>query len=288
MGCFGVARPAQPLRAGIVIPRFEERALSARGASPLVPFLRTTGRWEPFSGGSQVVKLGPIRGLENCLALLNLHWIGFPSVYGPPAGFIELCISFSQISATMTASPPTTIERYFSLHYGLGQAPPLSNSASFANSGFIDTCIARHHNGLCVVCLSPRHPVVANGLRVRTVEYRTPLRAVRGKRKRGGAFVEGRTRLCTILCDDGVAFNVQCSVRGVLVEYNDMLQEKPGLVTEDPLARGYLAVVLPPMAEICTATNALCDASEYARRNETSKSGNGVAIENTECRNGGG
>lgn len=128
---------------------------------------------------------------------------------------------------------------------------------------FSDSCVARHHNGLCVVCISPRHPIVAQGLRVEAVEYRAELRAVRGKRKRGGLFVEERTGLCSLQCEGGLQFNVQCSVRGILVEYNDALQENPSLVAEQPLECGYLAIILPPTGELATATDALCDAAEY-------------------------
>lgn len=159
--------------------------------------------------------------------------------------------------------PPTTIERYYTLHYGLGNA----KIAGTDGRDGADTCVARHHNGICVVCLSPEHPVCTKRKRVTAIEYRSELKAVRGKRKRGGNFVEGRTRLCSVTCESGEVYNVLCTVRGVLVEYNVALQSSPQLLQQKPLTNGYLAVILPRPSEIKTATDALCDADTYKTRN---------------------
>jgi Glycine cleavage H-protein len=150
-------------------------------------------------------------------------------------------------------APPTTIDRYFSLHAGVGlaarcrssddgTAPPLSEHGA-------DTYIARHHNGICVLCLSPEHPVVTRGLGVAAVEFRAGLRAVAGKKKRGGTFLEAAARLAVITCESGERYSVCASVRGMLLEVNAALEESPALVCTAPLTNGYLAVVLPKSSE---------------------------------------
>lgn len=166
--------------------------------------------------------------------------------------------------------PPTTIERYFSLHYGINLARQIANatgaarSSSESNAFGEDTCIARHHNGICVVCVSPQHPIVRLGKKVSQVDYRVEMREVKGKRKRGGIVVEERTKLCTLTCDTGDVYSVQCAVKGTILEYNIALQENPNLVANKPLTNGYLGVVLPWPSKIKTAVNELVRAEEYA------------------------
>lgn len=126
-----------------------------------------------------------------------------------------------------------------------------------------DTCVARHHNGICMICLSPRHPIVQQRKTLRSVDYRLPFREVRGKRKRGGTFVESVTRLCTLICDSGEEYVVKCAVKGVLVEYNSTLEENPSMVLKKPLTDGYLAIVLPTRNLIRSAVDDLKSQNEY-------------------------
>lgn len=165
--------------------------------------------------------------------------------------------------------PPTTIERYFSLHYAVFHAkrtspviPCVSEDARTKPVG-MDTCVARHHNGICVICVSQQHPIVTESKQVTKVEYRVPFQQVRGKRKRGGIRVEPLTRLCMLTCDSGEVFTVQTGVKGIIVEYNDNLQKSPSLITDKPLTDGYLAIVLPFPSEIRNAVDKLMTESSY-------------------------
>lgn len=168
-------------------------------------------------------------------------------------------------------APSSTVERYFSLHYGLSLARKLSAPGTAKSSGSTtkatitgeDTCIARHHNGVCVICISPRHPIITNKLNVINVEYRREMREVKGKKKKGGLFVENRTRLCSLTCDSGDVYSVQCAVKGTLVEYNDALSKQPELVGMHPLTNGYLATVLPSSWNLHTAVDDLMTAIDY-------------------------
>lgn len=195
-----------------------------------------------------------------------------------------------------TLKPPSTVDRYFTLHYGMSLArrvmgdkssvdvkPPVSrvgkgavNSVNKVLDKSVnlmtgeDTCIARHHNGICMVCLSPRHPIVQQGKTLRSVEYRLPFREVRGKRKRGGNFVESVTRLCTLTCDSGEEYVVKCAVKGALIEYNSTLEDDPSMAMKKPLTNGYLAIVLPTRHLIRTAVDGLKSQKEYDKLWESS------------------
>jgi Glycine cleavage H-protein len=174
-------------------------------------------------------------------------------------------IQTRQISG-LTA-PPDVIERSFSLHYGVGCARQSSDKDAPlppASSGE-DVAIARHKNGICVVCLSPSHPVVRRKLQVTAVSFRSGLvRPVQGKRKRGGAILEPRSRLASVLCSTGENFLVSACVKGVLVEVNTALERNPGLVATKPLTNGYLAVILPSRNDLDRATAKLLDTDPAA------------------------
>lgn len=164
--------------------------------------------------------------------------------------------------------PPNIIERSYTLHYGEGCAraacerdcPP-----SLARPGE-DVAIARHKNGICILCLSPSHPIVRRRLPVKGVTYKGGLvRPVQGKRKRGGAFLEPRSVVASIACETGDTFVVTACVSGVLVEVNSALETNPGLVAAKPLTNGYLAVVLPSRNDLERATDNLLDFDPFHR-----------------------
>lgn len=177
-------------------------------------------------------------------------------------------------------TPPTTVERYFSLHYALGHAHNIKDpKCEIESDGYprkgqqgADTCIARHHNGVCVVCLSPRHPIIKQNKRVNSVAYRVEMRQVKGKRKRGGIVVEEATKLCTLECDDGDIYNVQCAVKGSILEYNTALEKDPQLIVKKPLSDGYLGVVLPWASKIKSAVDDLLSDDDYNKLFEPDQS----------------
>ncbi|CAN8076652.1 unnamed protein product [Agarophyton chilense] len=166
--------------------------------------------------------------------------------------------------------PPGTIERYFTLHYAPGFARLLAPRTKPPPRGE-DLCVARHHNGICVLCLSPQHPIVTQRKAVQAVDYRVEMRQVTGKRKKGGIVVEEKTRLCTITCDAGERYAVQCAIKGTLLEYNDSLANNASLVNESPLTEGYLGIVLPWPSQIKTAVDALMSSTDYEKLGDTSE-----------------
>lgn len=169
---------------------------------------------------------------------------------------------------TVPAVPRTTVQRYFSLHYAQNRAIPDGWHPEDDDNLTYDTCVARHHNGLCVICLSPSHPAVSHS-QIASIQFLAEFRPVKGKRKRGGTLVEPYSRLCRLLRHDGRAYDIRCSVRGILVERNDALIDRPYLIAQAPLTDGYLAVVLPHTTERSTAVDNLIAEKDYDVSNGT-------------------
>lgn len=140
---------------------------------------------------------------------------------------------------TQKMPPRTPVERYFTLHYSQEE----------------EVCIARHHNGICVVCLTPNHPAVEAG--VQRVEYARELKQVSGKRKRGGTMVQHSSIICRVHGGNNLSYNIAACVKGTLLEYNEALSMNPNLVSTFPLSDGYLAVVLPLPRDIDSAVDHL-------------------------------
>lgn len=151
--------------------------------------------------------------------------------------------------STQLTGPPSITSRSFSLHYGRGLARQVTASGpapALPPSTGEDTTVVRHLNGICVLCLSPNHPVVRRGLKVKAVKYRENIdRPVSGKRKRGGTSLYPDSKVAMVVCEDGQTFSVLASVKGVLVEINAALSRRPELLLSKPLTDGYLAVILP-------------------------------------------
>lgn len=147
--------------------------------------------------------------------------------------------------------PLSTIERYFSLHYSLKAAQQHSLSTENESTSTPptptgeDVCVARHHNGICIICLSPRHPICQKKLQLEEIEFLAVFRSVSGKRKRGGTFMQQSTKICSLKSKCGQEYIVRCPIRGTLLELNEKVVQKPELLVEKSLGDGYLAVILP-------------------------------------------
>lgn len=188
----------------------------------------------------------------------------------------------------VTGRPPTTTERLFTKHYARHHASavtaadrPVDAEAlppPDAPSGGADVCVCRHSNGICVVSLSDLHPAVRAAATVTAVDFRD-VKAVRGKKKRGGTLVEAGTKLARITLAGGGAYSVRAAVRGTLVEVNPALASTPQLAVDRPSAEGYLAVVMPTLPNVKTAVDGLLGRDEYldrlAREEEAAAAGGG-------------
>lgn len=121
--------------------------------------------------------------------------------------------------------------------------------------------VYNHSNGVVLVGLAPSHPALQPPRRVTAVRFDGGKRdlsksEVKGKRKRGGAFMGNHDRLCEVECDDGTSYTLRACVRGSLVEVNERLVQNPQLL-HGPLADAFVAVLIPKEADRITGDKAI-------------------------------
>jgi len=58
-----------------------------------------------------------------------------------------------------------------------------------------------------------------------------------------------RDMICDVTVSDGSTFRLYACVRGSIIEINRRLIDEPQLLSSDPLGQGYVAVLLPKLAE---------------------------------------
>ena len=134
---------------------------------------------------------------------------------------------------------PTVIERYYTTY-------TTSNHQ----------CLHFHSNGLCVLAVSPTHPMLQPPNKVTAIQFRSHdsknlmQTSVSGKRKAGAVFVLPRDMVCTVtvLGADGETSTVTLygCVRANVIEVNHKLLTQPELLGTPS---GYLAVLQPKLDE---------------------------------------
>ncbi|XP_071102083.1 protein Abitram-like [Haliotis cracherodii] len=150
-----------------------------------------------------------------------------------------------QDEALGSKRPPTVVERYFEQRFKINVKGQQRE----------DHCVLSHSNRICIVTLAQSHPVVAQKKTVTSVNFKVKDNIdrldnkVTGKSKRGAQILKANSPLCIITCDDGSEFTVYSCIRGMLVEVNEHLSEKPNLVVDKFQTEGYIAVVLPRLYE---------------------------------------
>jgi hypothetical protein len=84
--------------------------------------------------------------------------------------------------------PVSVRERYYKTYFSLG--------------GIEEQCVLQHSNRVCVVCLSPTHPLVKNSnVTVASIDF-----LVDGKRKKK---VTTNSILCVVHCKSGVTYSLR-------------------------------------------------------------------------------
>ncbi len=152
---------------------------------------------------------------------------------------------------------PPPERRYYKRYFTREEeeAKEEDDGASVSGARLFPQAVLLHSNRICLVALSPRHPVVRERRAVRRVNFQVTKtlnrldNAVRGKGKRGGQSVDERATLCLVECEDGRVFPVRSNVRGKLIEVNDRLVREPNLLRDRPLADGFVAIVLLKIPE---------------------------------------
>ena len=115
-----------------------------------------------------------------------------------------------------------------------------------------DQYVLQHKNGLCVVGVAERHPLLTPGCTVVKVDYdvgsdrdRNQLQ-VSGKQKKGAIQTDPNMCLCRVSCSDGTSYLLRACVGGKLIEINTRLLRDPQLLQRSPARDGYLGLVMPP------------------------------------------
>ncbi|XP_018023542.1 protein Abitram [Hyalella azteca] len=131
-----------------------------------------------------------------------------------------------------------------------------------------ETLVMVHSNRLCVVSLSPHHPIVQGNLTVNKVSFEVDgvdrlSNQVSGKGKRGAQVLGSKATLCKVHTDDGRIYHVMCGARGKLVQVNERLVSEPELCGRSAGADGWLAVVLPNLTIYDGLIMALTPAERY-------------------------
>ncbi|KAM9494565.1 protein Abitram [Clarias gariepinus] len=163
---------------------------------------------------------------------------------------------------TMEETPersPSVIDRYYTRWY----------KTDMKGRSCEDHCILQHSNRICIITLAESHPVLQQGRKIKSIDYRISdgcsrlNNKVSGKSKRGGQFVTEFAPLCRITCTDDTEYTVFGCIRGRLLEVNEDILKHPDLLLEKPSTDGYIAVILPKLEESKTVTKDLLTREQY-------------------------
>ena len=66
-----------------------------------------------------------------------------------------------------------------------------------------------------------------------------------GKKKKGATNIKADSVLASLSCIDGTIKEIRSPIGGSILELNDTLTINPSYLNEEPLGRGYLAILLP-------------------------------------------
>uniref|UniRef100_T1JEP8 Protein Abitram n=1 Tax=Strigamia maritima TaxID=126957 RepID=T1JEP8_STRMM len=115
-----------------------------------------------------------------------------------------------------------------------------------------DQCLLFHSNRICVICIAPTHPLIAENKSIEKVNFQVTEKVnrlenkVSGKSKKGGQWLTEDSPLCNVTCSDGSQYTICSCIKGKLIEVNEKLVSSPHLIIEKPQAEGYIGIVLTP------------------------------------------
>ncbi|XP_064402345.1 protein Abitram-like isoform X2 [Halichondria panicea] len=137
-----------------------------------------------------------------------------------------------------------------------------------------DQCVLLHSNGVCAICLSPKHQLITKyAQNIESVDFHSgstdrAANRVSGKRKRGGQQLQQQSILCAITCSDGERFSIRSCVQGTLLEVNEQLVSNTSLMVSKTVSDGYIALVLPRLQAADKIVAGLLSEDEYMNRLE--------------------
>lgn len=142
---------------------------------------------------------------------------------------------------------PTPSERY----YDIRVVPGKERRSYFGEVG--DQCLMFHSNRICLVTLSPSHPVIAQNKTILRIEHtfegyekidRLSSQPV-GKSKKGGQKLQKNSPICAIICTDEKKYIITASLGAKLIEVNSRICSNFSLIKDKTLSSGYIAIIQP-------------------------------------------
>jgi len=113
-----------------------------------------------------------------------------------------------------------------------------------------DILVLNHSNKICLITLAPSHPILANKLQIKKVNFEVSKKVDRksnktsGKSKKGGQVLEP-TSVLAIIETETENFPVQAVVPGKLICINQEIISNPSKLSTHPDSEGHIAIILP-------------------------------------------
>ncbi|XP_001625801.2 protein Abitram isoform X2 [Nematostella vectensis] len=153
-----------------------------------------------------------------------------------------------EVNATVPseATRKTVVDRYFSRGY-------MTDVNGRCGE---DQCVLLHSNKICVVTVSPEHPLVKEKCAITSINFQISSKInrldnhVSGKSKKGAQWMMPDDALCEVTCSNGTTYTLNSCIKGKLVEINQELLKTPELIKLKPETDGFIAVVLPKLTEV--------------------------------------
>jgi len=144
------------------------------------------------------------------------------------------------ISSTDPLDYLTVTERYYTNLYRLDENRDKHH----------DILVLNHSNKICLITLAPSHPVLANKLEIKKVNFEVSKKVDRksnktsGKSKKGGQVLEPTSILAIVETEAG-NFQVPAVVPGKLICINQEIISHPSKLSTHPDSEGHIAIILP-------------------------------------------
>lgn len=142
---------------------------------------------------------------------------------------------------------PSTSERYFDIRIFPGK----NRTSYFGDVG--DLCMMFHSNKVCVLCLSPTHPVISENKVINKINFqfdgyqyidRLATKPI-GKSKKESQRLNKNSPVCSISCTDSSYHVVTACLNSKLLEANSRLITNLSWIQNYPLSKGYIAIIQP-------------------------------------------
>lgn len=160
---------------------------------------------------------------------------------GPPKPIIRnIPVIEQSIPSTDPLDYKTVTERYYTNLYQLDKDREKRH----------DILVLNHSNKICLITLAPTHPVLANKLVIKKVNFEVSKKVDRksnktsGKSKKGGQILEP-TSVLAIIETETENFPVQAVVPGKLICINQVIISDPTKLSSNPDSEGHIASILP-------------------------------------------